>query len=120
VAIAGKTRFFSSLPKRVVQHLQSRPYAMENHAHGLAWTAVEENPRLRDFFEVLSLSVDRAGQVYVSTMEAKQYPITGVQWCAGRRGGRGVGGLPKCCCQTYAWSGAAGTLPQRACRACTR
>jgi hypothetical protein len=81
---------------------------------------VEENPRLRDFFEVLSLSVDRAGQVYVSTMEAKQYPITGVQWCAGRRGGRGVGGLPKCCCQTYAWSGAAGTLPQRACRACTR
>lgn len=79
-ATSGKSRFFSALPEQVVQHLQTRPYAMENHAHGLAWTAVEENPRLKDFFDVLSLSVDRAGAVYVSTVEAHRYPITGTQW----------------------------------------
>jgi hypothetical protein len=47
---------------------------------GLAWTAVKENPKLHDFYDVLSLSVDRVGQVYVSTMEAHSYPITGTQW----------------------------------------
>ncbi len=31
---------------------------------GLAWTAVEENPRMKEFFDVLSLSVDRVGQVW--------------------------------------------------------
>ena len=47
---------------------------------GLAWTAVEENPKLKEFFDVLSLSADRGGQVYVSTFEGRQYPITGTQW----------------------------------------
>ncbi|KAL4856809.1 Gamma-glutamyl hydrolase A [Chlorella vulgaris] len=79
-AADGKSRFFNSLPPQVVQHLQTRPYAMENHSHGLAWTAVKENPKLHDFYDVLSLSVDRVGQVYVSTMEAHSYPITGTQW----------------------------------------
>ncbi|KAI7836202.1 hypothetical protein COHA_009927 [Chlorella ohadii] len=80
IAASGRSRFFSALPPQVVEHLQTRPYAMENHAHGLAWTAVEENPRMKEFFDVLSLSVDRVGQVYVSTMEAKKYPISATQW----------------------------------------
>lgn len=33
-AADGKSRFFNSLPPQVVQHLQTRPYAMENHSHG--------------------------------------------------------------------------------------
>lgn len=47
---------------------------------GLAWTAVQENPRVRELLDVLSLSVDRGGQVYVSTFEARDYPIYGTQW----------------------------------------
>ncbi len=48
---------------------------------GLLWTAIAENPRLLELFKVLSLSVDRLGKVYVSTMEAGNYPITATQWC---------------------------------------
>jgi hypothetical protein len=33
-AADGKSRFFNSLPPQVVQHLQTRPYAMENHSNG--------------------------------------------------------------------------------------
>ena len=47
---------------------------------GLAWTAIADNPKLLDLFKVLSLSVDRGGRVYVSSMEAKNFPITAVQW----------------------------------------
>lgn len=50
---------------------------------GLAWTAIAENPTLVDFFDVLTLSIDRGGRTYVSTMEAIDYPITATQWCAG-------------------------------------
>lgn len=52
---------------------------------GLAWTAIAENPTLVDFFDVLTLSIDRGGRTYVSTMEAIDYPITATQWCAGGR-----------------------------------
>ena len=53
-----------------------------HHAPGLAWTSLAENPKVVDFFDVLSLSADRGGNVYVSTMEATYYPITATQWCA--------------------------------------
>jgi hypothetical protein len=35
-------------------------------------TAFEDNPSLKDFFKVLSLSLDRKGQPYVSTVEARK------------------------------------------------
>lgn len=43
-------------------------------------TAYEENKGLKDFFKVLSLSVDKSGQPYISTMEARRYPVTATQW----------------------------------------
>jgi hypothetical protein len=35
---------------------------------------------LRDFFSVVSLSLDKAGNAYVSTMEGRKYPFTAIQW----------------------------------------
>ena len=32
----------------------------------------EENPKLKEFFKVLSLSLDRKGLPYISTMEARK------------------------------------------------
>ena len=53
---------------------------MENHEWGLLMQAVTENPRLSDFFAVVSLSLDKAGAPYVSTLEARDYPVTATQW----------------------------------------
>ncbi|RMZ57383.1 hypothetical protein APUTEX25_004217 [Auxenochlorella protothecoides] len=77
---AEKSEFFSVLPHKVYENLLTKPYAMENHVNGLAWTAIAENPTLVDFFDVLTLSIDRGGRTYVSTMEAIDYPITATQW----------------------------------------
>ncbi|GFH15267.1 folate gamma-glutamyl hydrolase [Haematococcus lacustris] len=46
----------------------------------LAMSAVVENPRLLDFFDVISLSLDKSGNAYVSTLEAIRYPIVATQW----------------------------------------
>lgn len=61
------------------------PESFHHPMAGLAWTAIAENPTLVDFFDVLTLSIDRGGRTYVSTMEAIDYPITATQWCAGGR-----------------------------------
>jgi hypothetical protein len=41
-------------------------------AAGLLTTAIEENPRLKRFFNVLALSLDNKGLPYISLMEAKE------------------------------------------------
>ncbi|KIY93948.1 gamma-glutamyl hydrolase [Monoraphidium neglectum] len=78
--VAEDSHFFSSLPPVVVRNLQNQAIAMENHMHGVLMTSYEENPKLKDFFKVLSLSLDRKGLPYISTMEARKYPITATQW----------------------------------------
>eukprot|EP00890_Picochlorum_soloecismus_P001023 jgi/Picsp_1/1921/NSC_05387-R1_protein len=51
-----------------------------NHMNGIAFDAFAENPMLDEFFQVLTLSIDREKNVYVSTMEAKEYPFSATQW----------------------------------------
>lgn len=41
--------------------------------------SVKENKKLDDFFSVISLSLDKSGNAYVSTMEAKEYPFVATQ-----------------------------------------
>jgi gamma-glutamyl hydrolase len=75
-----ESHFFRSVPKKVVKSLQEEPLAMENHANGVYYRSFKENKKLQEFFKVLSLSIDRGDRVYVSTMEAREYPITATQW----------------------------------------
>eukprot|EP00882_Tetradesmus_deserticola_P012072 GHRQ01012787.1.p1 GENE.GHRQ01012787.1~~GHRQ01012787.1.p1 ORF type:complete len:335 (+),score=143.27 GHRQ01012787.1:127-1131(+) len=79
---ADSSPFLKSLPPHITTNLQNQPLAMENHMHGVLMTSYEEpqNKRLKDFFKVLSLSLARDGLPYISTMEARRYPITATQW----------------------------------------
>lgn len=77
---AEGSHFFKSLPPDVVHDLQQQPIAMENHGKGLSVSAYTDNPKLSSFFDVLSLSIDKSGKPYVSTLESKKYPITATQW----------------------------------------
>lgn len=43
-------------------------------------TALVENPDLGKFFKVLSLSLDKSGAAYISTLEGRKYPFTATQW----------------------------------------
>lgn len=78
---AEASRFFASLPERVVRNLQREPpLAMENHGHGLLTEDVAASERLSAFFKVLSLSIAKDGRPYISTMEARDYPVYATQW----------------------------------------
>jgi len=77
---ANGSRFFNSFPPEVLQNLQTQPLAMENHAFGLSYETYTANSGLQEFFAVTSLSLDRQGAPYVSTIEARSYPVTATQW----------------------------------------
>lgn len=49
-------------------------------APGLSMSAFLENPALGKFWKVLSLSLDKQGAAYISTMEGRSYPFTATQW----------------------------------------
>ena len=77
---AGTSEFFGAMPLALRKALFTKSYAYENHVHGITYGDFIDNPRLAEFFDMLTMSVDRRGTHYVSTMEAKRYPVSATQW----------------------------------------
>ncbi|WVZ99259.1 hypothetical protein U9M48_044587 [Paspalum notatum var. saurae] len=69
-------RFDSDLIKKV----STSCLVMQNHRYGISPRRFRENDALSGFFRILTTSPDENGKVYVSTVEAHNYPITCTQW----------------------------------------
>ena len=69
----GSSEFFGSMPRVLRNALFSKPFAYENHVHGITYGDFVNNPMLTEFFDMLTMSVDKRGKHYISTMEAKRY-----------------------------------------------
>lgn len=77
---ARSSRLFRALPPELVRALQKESLTFNSHDHGLLVSEYRSNPALHAFFEMLSFNEAPAGQVFVSTMEAREYPFYGTQW----------------------------------------
>jgi gamma-glutamyl hydrolase len=82
------SRLFGPMPLDVVQTLVKENVTTNLHHDGV--TPDTFAAKVSPLFTALSTNVDRTGKAFVSTMEAKRYPIWGTQWVRG--GGRGLGG----------------------------
>jgi hypothetical protein len=51
---------------------------------GLSPEKMISNGALADFFRVLTTTPDQNGKIYVSSVEARKYPIYGTQWHPGK------------------------------------
>lgn len=78
------SRMFSSAPYQITQLVVSifatENVTMNNHHYGIYTEHFLQTPSLVGFFDMLSVNKDRQGMEFVSTIEAFQYPIYGVQW----------------------------------------
>lgn len=74
------SKLFRHAPIEVVDALSSAPITMNNHMYGVTPGDYAANPRLAQFFKVVSTNNDRAGKTFVSTVEAYNYPIWALQW----------------------------------------
>jgi len=75
-----KSRLFSGLPSEIVKFLATENVTMNFHHDGVTPETFNSNTKLSGFYDLLSTNSDRKGRVFVSTMEAKDWPIYGTQW----------------------------------------
>ncbi|XP_026455256.1 gamma-glutamyl hydrolase 2-like [Papaver somniferum] len=71
---------FQRFPPELLQKLTTDCLAMQNHQYGVSPERFQENSALCSFFRVVTTCTDEDNQKYVSTVQAHDYPITGVQW----------------------------------------
>ncbi|KAJ9526302.1 hypothetical protein QJQ45_009791 [Haematococcus lacustris] len=51
---------------------------LQNHMYGMPPTMYTKHPVLASWYNIISTSMDRNGTEYISTMEGKKYPFTGM------------------------------------------
>lgn len=77
---ARRSPLFRSFDPRLVDALRSDALTFNSHDHGLLVSEYRSDRRLRSFFTMLSSNEAPGGQVFVSTMQARDYPFYGTQW----------------------------------------
>jgi len=77
---ANASKLFGSLPKPLRTALTSENITENSHTSGVQPSVYQSDPLLRDFYRVLSTNRDSSGNAFVSTVEARRYPITATQW----------------------------------------
>ena len=79
---APSSRLFDFMGPDLVTALSKENITFNSHSHGLLLNEYENNTALNSFFQVLSTNTATAsgGEVFVSTMEAYDYPFYGTQW----------------------------------------
>ncbi|KAF9666690.1 hypothetical protein SADUNF_Sadunf16G0255000 [Salix dunnii] len=71
---------FQRFPPVLLKKLSTDCLVMQNHRYGISPQRFQENELLSCFFEILTNSADEDNQVYVSTVQARNYPVTAFQW----------------------------------------
>ncbi|KAM4675454.1 gamma-glutamyl hydrolase-like isoform 2-T4 [Discoglossus pictus] len=76
----SSSRMFQEAPLEILQSLSSEKVTANFHHYGLTSKVFQENKKLSNFYRVMSTNRDRNGVEFISTMEAHNFPIYGVQW----------------------------------------
>lgn len=79
-AHAPSSSLYGSLSKQNYETLAKKSVTVNLHHEGVEPQTFINNAKLSSFYNMLSTNADRKGRQFVSSMEAKQYPIFGVQY----------------------------------------
>lgn len=79
-AARGSRLFGEALPLGLYDVLATRNVTFNSHHEGIYPQHFAATESLSSFYSVLSTNKDRKGRPFVSTIEADEYPIYGVQW----------------------------------------
>ncbi|EYU26304.1 hypothetical protein MIMGU_mgv1a019206mg, partial [Erythranthe guttata] len=71
---------FQRFPEVLRNKLSTKCLVMQNHSYGISPAKFRRDKRLDSFFKILATSRDKKGKDYVSTVQARKYPVTAVQW----------------------------------------
>ncbi|XP_067673156.1 gamma-glutamyl hydrolase A-like [Haliotis asinina] len=75
-----ESRLLGSASPNIINTLSKEKVTPNFHHWGVMEKTFSTTPSLHDFYRVMSTNKDRAGKVFVSTMEAFKYPFYATQW----------------------------------------
>jgi gamma-glutamyl hydrolase len=75
-----QSRMLSSFPKRYLHFLENHNSTLQNHEYGISPDDFMNNLHLKRFYSILATAVGEDNKEYVAIIEAKYYPIYGVQF----------------------------------------
>jgi len=74
------SRLFESFSSHYLHYLENNKSCNNNHEYGISPSDFLDNSHLRRFYDILATSKADNGKEYVAAIEAKYYPVYGVQW----------------------------------------
>jgi len=77
---ASQSKLFMAMPENLKQIITKQKVTYNYHEFGITPKHFNNLPALVDFFNVLSTNEDLKGTPFISTIEAKKYPIYATQW----------------------------------------
>ncbi|KAJ7981859.1 Folate gamma-glutamyl hydrolase [Quillaja saponaria] len=75
-----KGTVFQRFSPDLLEKLSTDCLVMQNHRFGVSPKRFLDNQNLASFFRVLTTCIDEDDKVYVSTVHARNYPVTAFQW----------------------------------------
>lgn len=77
---ALQSKMLANADNKLFYYMTNYNITAENHRWGInpslyRGNFLSDNPQVGDFFDILGLSIDKQGAVYVSISEAKNYPV---------------------------------------------
>jgi len=79
---ASQSRWLGDAPQEIIEILTQQPVTLNNHQWGLTPESYASNQYLTSLFRPISTNFDKEGKEFLSTLEAYNYPIYGIQWHA--------------------------------------
>ncbi|XP_056426895.1 gamma-glutamyl hydrolase-like [Hyla sarda] len=76
----SSSKMFRHAPLELLHAVAKENITANFHHFGITPETFHANEKLSAFYHILSTNYDRHGMEFVSTMEARDYPIYGVQW----------------------------------------
>ncbi|KAL3682652.1 hypothetical protein R1sor_000674 [Riccia sorocarpa] len=78
---AAKSKsFFKWIPKDVLEKMETEPLVVQNHDYGVKPATHASIKPLDEFFEVLAVTPDTNGDLFISAMQGRKYPVTAVMF----------------------------------------
>lgn len=77
---ASTSRLYGNAPNDILKNFASENITINLHHDGVTPSTYQNNPKLSAFVDLLSTNVDRKGNIFGSSFEAKKFPIYATQY----------------------------------------
>ncbi|XP_077867124.1 gamma-glutamyl hydrolase-like [Saccoglossus kowalevskii] len=74
------SKLFKNAPDDIIDILANQNVTFNAHNDGITPTTFERNEKVKNFYKMLAINMDKINKEFISMIEAYEYPFYGSQW----------------------------------------